>query len=78
MFTIEMDFDETSIVILDPDGQHEDLEVLMFDDVIYIRQWDEDLLRHSCMVVSAKQYLQLMRSFSLPVGAYILNQGDNS
>lgn len=76
MFTIEMDWDETTITVLDPDDEHEDLEVAIFDDIIYMRQWDEDLLKYTYIVLSPNQYLQFMRSFSLPAGAYMLNQGD--
>lgn len=77
MFTIEMDWDETAITVLDPDGEHEDIQAIIYDDIVYIRQWDEDYERFILMAISPKQYLQLMRSFSLPEGAYMLDQGDN-
>ena len=38
MFTIEMDWDETAITILDPDGEYEDLQVIAYDDIVYMRQ----------------------------------------
>lgn len=77
MFTVEMDWDETAITVLDPDGKYEDIQAIIYDDIVYIRQWDEDIGRFTLMAISPKQYLQLMRSFSLPEGAYMLNQGDN-
>jgi len=72
MFTIEMDWDETAITILDDTGEHEDLEVIMYDDIVYIRQWDEDLDRHHIVMVSPTQMLALHRAFSLPPGAYTI------
>lgn len=76
MFTVEMDWDETAITVLDPDGEHEDIQVIAYDDIVYIRQYDEDMDRFILMSVSPKQYLQLMRAFSLPEGAYMLSMGE--
>lgn len=74
MFTVEMDWDETAITVLDPDGEHEDLQVIMYEDIVYIRQWDPDIERFILIDISPKQYLQLMHSFSVPEGAYMLNK----
>lgn len=74
MFTIEMDWDETAITILDPDGEYEDLQVIAYDDIVYMRQWDEDLNRFILMSFSPKMFLSLMQSFKLPVGAYRLKE----
>ena len=76
MFTIEMDWDETAITILYPDGEYEDLQVIAYDDIIYIRQWDEDIQRFILMSFSPKMFLSLMQSFKLPEGAYILKGPD--
>ena len=61
MFTIEMDWDETAITILDPDGKKDDLQVIMYDDICYIRQWDETIDSHHLIVVSPKQMLALQQ-----------------
>jgi hypothetical protein len=76
LFTIEMDWDETAITILDRTGEQEDLEVIMYDDVCYIRQWDEDIQRHHLIVVSPEMMLALHRAFNLPQGAYLLKTGE--
>ena len=76
MFTIEMDWDETAITLLDPDGKEEDLQILMYDDIIYLRQWDEDINRFRLISASPKQFMQLMQAFKLPQGSYILNTGE--
>lgn len=73
MFTIEMDWDETAITILDDEGQYEDLQVIMYDDIVYIRQWNEDLDRFSMIAVSPAMMLALQTSFKLPSGAYRLS-----
>lgn len=73
MFTIEMDWDETDIVILDDTGEYEDLRVIMYDDVVYIRQWDAELERHNYLIISPTMMLSFMKSWQLPSGAYRLN-----
>jgi hypothetical protein len=72
MFTIEMDWDETSIRILDTKGNYGDLEVIIYDDITYMRQFDNDSERYSMIVVSPEMLLALNKSFELPVGAYTL------
>lgn len=75
MFTIEFDMDETAITMLDPEGKHQDIEIFMYDDIIYIRQYDEDIDRFKIMTASPTQFMQLMHAFKLPEGAYILDTG---
>lgn len=72
-----MDWDETAITILDPNGEYEDLQVIMYDDIVYIRQWDEDFNTHVVMAVSPEMMLALQKSFQLPAGAYMLKTGEN-
>lgn len=78
MFTIEMEWDETAITLLDPDGKQEDLQIFMYEDIIYLRQWDEDINRFRLITCSPKQFMQLMAAFKLPEGSYILNTGENT
>lgn len=77
MFTIEMDWDETAITLLDPEGKEEDLQVIMYDDIIYMRQWDEDIHRFRLLTATPAQFMQLMHAFKLPEGAYVLDTGEN-
>lgn len=72
MFTIEMDWDETSIRILDQTGEHEDVEFLVYEDSVYIRQWDEDLQRHHIIIMSPHQFDEFTEALDLPEGAYML------
>ena len=69
MFTIEMDWDETSVRILDTNGNWGDLEVIIYDDITYMRQFDEDTESYSIIVLSPEMLLALNKSFGLPVGA---------
>jgi len=55
MFTIEMDWDETAITVLDQTGENEDVQFLIYDDVAYIRQFDNDTNRFSVITMSPDQ-----------------------
>lgn len=72
MFTIEIDWDETAITILDPEGKKEDLQVYMYDDVVYIRQWMEEIERFLVIEASPLQFLSLINAMKLPEGAYTM------
>lgn len=70
MFTIEVDWDETAITILDTSAQHEDLQVILYKDIVYIRQWEEHLNGHNYIIVTPEMMLALQTSLKLPQGAY--------
>lgn len=72
MFTVEMEWDETAITVLDPTAEYEDFQCIMYDDVVYLRQWDHDLDRHHYIVMSPQMMHMFLTSFKLPEGAYIL------
>lgn len=74
MFTVEFDEDETSITILDDTGELEDIQVLLYDDYCFIRQWNEKAQRFDLVSMKAEMYLKLMQAWSLPEGAYILQK----
>ena len=43
MFTIEHDHDETVTTVLDNDGKYEDLQLIIGDKSVYIRQYRPDI-----------------------------------
>ena len=67
-----MDWDETSIRILDTNAEYGDLEVIMYDDIVYMRQYDNDTETYALIVLTPEMTLALSKSFSLPSGAYRL------
>ena len=70
MFTIEMDWDESVITILDESGEYDDLQVFMYDDIVYIRQWFEEADRFNTIAITPKMLEEFRTSFKLPEGAY--------
>lgn len=71
MFTIEYDFDNIEINILDDSGQHEDLKIDSFDDIVYIRQWDEDKNDFVSIVINPHMWEELMEAMNKGEGAYV-------
>lgn len=71
MFTVEFDHDNIEIVVVDDNGNHEDLKVDAFDDIVYIRQWNEEFNCFNVIEVSPKQWEELLESMNSPEGAYI-------
>ena len=73
MFTIEFDEDETLITILDQADELEDVSILMYDDYCHIRQWNEKEQMFDVCTLSSEMYLELMKAWKLPEGAYYLD-----
>lgn len=70
MFTIEMELDEVAITVLDDSGQYEDMQVFMYDDIVYIKQWDEETTRHRTIAVTPQMFKELTLAMNKPEGAY--------
>jgi hypothetical protein len=77
MFTVEMDWDETAIIILDQNGGYEDVQFIVFDDIVYIRQWDEDLNRFNVITMSPIMFEEFRSALELPEGAYMLSKNED-
>lgn len=70
MFTIEMEDDESCITILDDTGECDDVSVLIYEDYCHIRQWNEKRQFFEVITMTSHMYLELMKAFNLPTGAY--------
>jgi hypothetical protein len=74
MFTVEMDTDKgesCTIISLDQRGEHDDIEVMLFDDVVYLRQTDQNAEYCSLIAISPQQMFDIKTALDLPIGAYI-------
>lgn len=71
MFTIEMDFDDIEITVVDDTANYEDLKVHLFDDIVYIRQWQEHLDAFVTIAISPAQWDELVQATNKPEGAYV-------
>lgn len=71
MFTVEMDFDEVAITILDDTGQYEDVQFFIYDDIVYIRQYFEQVEAFSVIAMTPEMFEEFRKSFDKSEGAYI-------
>ena len=70
MFTIEMDHDETLVTLLDDRSNYEDVQFMIFDDIVYIRQWNDELDQFETIVMSPEMFDEFHKALNLPVGSY--------
>lgn len=70
MFSNEFDFDCTTITVLDDYGNYEDVKVELFDDIVVIRQWDEDINAYQTIHMSPEMYRDLMMAMNQGEGVY--------
>lgn len=71
MYTVEFEHDNIEIVIIDDDDDYEDLRIDAFNDVVYLRQWNEDLDSFEVVVISPQMWEELIYSMRSPEGAFI-------
>ena len=63
MFTVEFEPDASVITSLDESGEMEDVEVIISDDdVVFMRQWQEELGKYEMLVLTYHQLLDITES----------------
>jgi hypothetical protein len=72
MFSVEHEFDSTTITVLDDSGEQEDVAVVLFDDIIYIRQYVEDTDLASIITMTPKMFEEIMVAWNKSDGSYQL------
>lgn len=74
MFTVEMDADRGQAVLitsLDEENTYEDVSLLVYEDEVYIQQYDDDYDTNNIIIMSIDQWSDLIDSLDLPSGAYM-------
>jgi hypothetical protein len=73
MFTIEHSEDFSVVTSLDDRGSLGDVRLTLYDNVVYLSQWDEKLQKDNLIEMSAMQWLEMMKSMDQAEGAYFLD-----
>lgn len=73
MYTVEMDLDEIEITVLDDTARFEDIKVFSYEDIVYIRQFDESINEFIVISMTPEMYTELMEAWKSPEGAFITN-----
>jgi ABC-type sugar transport system substrate-binding protein len=71
MFSVEHEFDNTTITVLDDSGEQEDVAVILFDDVVYIRQYVEDTELASVVTMTPKMFAEMIEAYNRGEGSFI-------
>lgn len=74
MFSVEHEFDSTTVTVLDDSGEEEDVAVILFDDVVYIRQYLADTDAAAIVSMTPKMFTELMTAWNKAEGSYILRK----
>lgn len=74
MFSVEHEFDSTTITVLDDSGEEEDVAVILFDDVVYIRQYLADTDAAAIIQLTPKMFTEIMLAWNSAEGSYIVRK----
>lgn len=72
MFTNEFESDCSITTIMDETGELEDVHVIIDDDSVIIRQWNEFVMAYDLITLSPVMYYELLQSRNQPEGLYTL------
>lgn len=72
MFSVEHEFDSTTITVLDDSGEEEDVAVILFDDVVYIRQYLADTDAAAIIQLTPKMFTEIMLAWNSSEGSFIV------
>ena len=70
MFTNEFEYDLTTITVMDETGLYDDLIIDAFDDVVYIRQYDNELEIQTILEISTNMFNDLIKALHSPEGMH--------
>lgn len=71
MYTVEMDHDDIEIYVIDENANHEDLVINAFDDIVFLRQWDEDKQCFDIISLSPSMWEELLKAIHSPEGSFL-------
>lgn len=77
MFTSEIDWDESKVTVLDDEGFYEDVQLFLYDDIVIIRQWDDEIDNYKDIGMSPEMFEELTAALNSPVGAFTMRLRSN-
>jgi len=72
MFTNEFEYDATITTVLDESGIYQDVELIIEDDVVYIRQFSKEENQPSDLIeMSPKMFYDMLEALNQTEGFYV-------
>tara|TARA_R100000541_G_scaffold1705_5_gene6595 strand:+ start:12740 stop:12967 length:228 start_codon:yes stop_codon:yes gene_type:complete len=72
MITVEHEFDHSIITILDNQGKTDDVEIIVDEELCYIRQYSDDD-DFNIVVISPYMLKELIAAYDMAEGSYVTN-----
>jgi hypothetical protein len=69
-FTVEHVFSESVVTVLDDSGRLEDVEWLLDEQGVFVRQWNEEYERYEVIEMTNQQLREALTALGLPEGTY--------
>jgi hypothetical protein len=73
MFTVEHLSEDTVVRTLDQEGRLEDVELIIDDTSVFLRQWQKDRDCYEVIEMSSQQFKDILAAMNTPEGAYYGN-----
>ena len=72
MFWNEFEFDGTRTIVMDETGEHEEIELIIEDDAVYIRQYNvqSPMEIPDLIVMTPKMFKDMIEALNYPEGMY--------
>ncbi len=70
MFQNEIEWDETVTTLIDDYAVHEDVQLIIDDNEVFIRQWSEQFQRYDLIAMSHKMFLELQEALKHTEGLF--------
>ena len=74
MFTVEEEFDESFVTVMDTNANFEDVIMHFQEDIIYITQYDKEFDTHDVVKVSTEMWELLIEAYNRTDGTYIVTK----
>lgn len=71
MFTNEIEWDETVTTIMDDGGKHEDVQLFIDDNGVFIRQYNERENNYDLIELSHKMFNEMLEAMKHKEGFFI-------
>ena len=71
MFTNEIEWDETITTIMDDSGRHEDVQLFIDDNGVFIRQYNERMRKYDLIELTHKMYHEMIEAMRHKEGVFV-------
>jgi hypothetical protein len=73
MFTVEEEFDESIVTILDINGQYEDIMMYYSENGVYITQYNEQTDEDTIIELTTAMWETMIEAYNRTNGTYIVS-----